>query len=46
MLKIIANPHIFKNFSELDPSDNNYLKGIDLLGSDISWMKLAQMQYH
>ena len=35
MLKIIANPYVFQNFSEVDPSDNNYLKGIDLLNDDI-----------
>ena len=35
MLKVIANPYVFGNFSEEDSTNNNYLKGIDILGSDM-----------
>lgn len=38
MLKLIANPHVFANFSEADPTNGNVYKGIDLLGEQIKWM--------
>lgn len=38
MLKVIANPYIFANFSEIDPTNGSLYKGIDLLDDSIKWM--------
>lgn len=31
MLKVIANPNVFLEFSAVDPSHTKYRKGIDIL---------------
>ena len=38
MLKVIANPYVFTNFSEVDPSNIAIYKGIDLLAASVKWM--------
>ena len=38
MLKILINPNIFDHFSEVDPSNSNYRKGIDILQAGYQWM--------
>ena len=40
MLKVLANPNAFSEFSSVDPSDTKYLKGIDVIqaGTGLKWM--------
>ena len=38
MLKVLVNPNIFEHFSEIDPSNSDYRKGIDLLPNGYKWM--------
>ena len=45
MLKVIANPYIFANFSEVDPTNGSLYKGIDLLDESIKWMNTVPINY-
>ena len=42
MLKVLVNPNIFDHFSEIDPSDSNYRKGIDILPTGYQWMSIKK----